>query len=410
MSKANCHTGNPLVFETSDGVRVYAGGNTRKGGWMQMQPRPELAIGPQGVIRVARSFDIIPDGFTCVNHVQSINVPHIIELEWPDFSIPSNVGREFWVSLVADVKSKGIKSISCQCMGGHGRTGVQLAIFAHLMIEKKNQTWKDAGELIQWVRDSYCTHAVEAKSQQEYISTVCQIPLGQDKVETISGGTAYNWSNVNAIKFDPDELDMELEESDVKFKKSKKGKKKQVGKNYFSSKKGEPKTIPNTHVTGFALYWCDGCGHYEFRSNKVADSKMPCPKCGNKKMMHTIGEMTLDDKNFKEYSTVKCKETGEMFHPMEIHNGVSKLYLMKKYCSKQLKIVRGGDKWEDRRFKCEKTNRIRPLVFAVMYESETSWNVHSREYELELLPIYGNRTEKNLLDYDETSSIYDGWL
>ena len=36
MSKANCHTGNPLVFETSDGVRVYAGGNTRKGGWMQM--------------------------------------------------------------------------------------------------------------------------------------------------------------------------------------------------------------------------------------------------------------------------------------------------------------------------------------------------------------------------------------
>lgn len=411
MSKANCHTGNPLVFETSDGVRVYAGGNTRKGGWMQMQPRPELAIGPQGVIRVARSFDIIPDGFTCVNHVQSINVPHIIELEWPDFSIPSNVGREFWVSLVADVKSKGIKSISCQCMGGHGRTGVQLAIFAHLMIEKKNQTWKDAGELIQWVRDSYCTHAVEAKSQQEYIATVCQIPLGQDKVETISGGTAYNWSNVNVMKFDPDELDMELEESDVKFKKSKKGKKKQVGKNYFSSKKGKPKTILNTHVTGFALYWCDECGHYEFRSNKVADSKMPCPICDNKEMMHEIGEMTLDDKNFKEYSTVKCKETGEMFHPMEIHDGVSKLYLMKKYCSKQLKIVRGGDKWKDRRFKCEKTNRIRPLVFAVMYESGTSWNVYSREYELKhTFPIYGNRTKKNLLDYDETSSVYDGWV
>jgi len=361
MSKANCHTGNPLVFETSDGVRVYAGGNTRKGGWMQMQPRPELAIGPQGVIRVARSFDIIPDGFTCVNHVQSINVPHIIELEWPDFSIPSNVGREFWVSLVADVKSKGIKSISCQCMGGHGRTGVQLAIFAHLMIEKKNQTWKDAGELIQWVRDSYCTHAVEAKSQQEYISTVCQIPLGQDKVETISGGTAYNWSNVNAIKFDPDELDMELEESDVKFKKSKKGKKKQVGKNYFTSNKGKSKTIPNTHITGFALYWCE-CGHYEFRSNKISDAKKPCGSCGETDMMYEIGEMSLDNNNYDEF-TEKCEATGGMFHPIEMHNGISKMYIIEKEKPKQLRIEKGGIRWQDRKFKCELTNRIRPLAF-----------------------------------------------
>ena len=46
-----------------------------------------------------------------------------------------------------------------------------------------------------------------------------------------------------------------------------------------------------------------------------------------------------------------------------------------------------------------------------MYESGTSWNVYSREYELKnTFPIYGNRTKKNLLDYDETSSVYDGWL
>ena len=49
------------------------------------------------------------------------------------------------------------------------------------------------------------------------------------------------------------------------------------------------------------------------------------------------------------------------------------------------------------------TGRVRPLVFAVMYNlqtlSGTSWNVYSREYELEhTFPIYGKRTKKNLLD------------
>jgi|8_EtaG_2_1085327.scaffolds.fasta_scaffold00901_16 protein-tyrosine phosphatase len=362
MSKVNCHTGNPLVFETSDGIRIYAGGNTRNGGWMQMKPRPDLAIGPQGVIRTARKFDVIPDGFTCVNHVQAIDTPHIIELEWPDFSIPSNVGREFWVSLVADIKTKGIKSISCQCMGGHGRTGVQLAILAHLMIEKKNQTWKDAGELIQWVRDSYCSHAVEAQSQQEYIATVCQIPHGEDKVQTLSSSASvFDWSSPSKA-FDPDELEFELERNSKK-----KSKKKQVGKNYFTSKKSKHKTIPNTHIKGYVLYWCDVCGQYEFRTDKKSNAKLPCTICGSTDMVYGLGEMTLDDENYEDYCEVKCEETGEMFHPLETYNEISKLHLIKlnKYGSnsKNLRIKNGGKRWEDRQYKCDISGRVRPLVF-----------------------------------------------
>jgi len=371
MNKMNCHTGNPLVFETTDGVRVYAGGNTRNGGWMKMKPLPDLAIGPQGVIRVARSFDNIPNGFTCVNHVQTSNVPHIIELEWPDFDIPSNVGREFWVSLVADVKAKGIKSISCQCMGGHGRTGVQLAIFAHLMIEKKNQTWKDAGELIQWVRNSYCTHAVEAESQQQYISTVCQIPFGENKVETLSSGTSFDWDSMKVNSFDADKIEIESFGSKSK-------KKKQVGKNYFTSNKGKPKTIPNTHIKGYALYWCDVCGHYEFRTNKVSDVKLPCSVCGNTDVMHGVGEMSLDDDNYDEF-TEKCEATGGMFHPIEMHDGVSKMYIIEKEKPKQLRVEKGGLKWQDRKFKCELTNRIRPLAFVSIEDDD----IYSTEVVIE---------------------------
>ena len=399
MSKANCHTGNPLVFETSDGVRVYAGGNTRNGGWMQMQPRPELAIGPQGVIRVARTFDIIPDGFTCINHVQLVDVPHIIELEWPDFDIPSNVGREFWLSLVADVKSRGIKSISCQCMGGHGRTGVQLAIFAHLMIEKKNQTWKDAGELIQWVRDSYCTHAVEAKSQQEYIAKVCEIPRGQNKVEISSSGGGFSWNQLSTTKFDSDELDLEMELASSK--------KKQVGKNHHTGYKNKSQVknyansianstkMWNTHVKGFVNYCCNECGHHEFRTNDKKQADEPCPLCYND-MSSEVGEMSLDDKNYKEYCTEKCETTGEMFHPLEMHGGVSKLHYID---DDVLRIRKGGRTWKDRRFKCEDDGKIYPVAFSVIIpDSYGSYNG---------LPIsvkshkgLNKKTQKNL----------DGWF
>ena len=372
MSKANCHTGNPLVFETSDGVRFYAGGNTRNGGWMQMKPRPELAIGPQGVIRVARTFDVIPDGFTCVNDIQAIDVPHIIELEWPDFSIPSNVGREFWLSLVDDIKTKGIKSVSCQCMGGHGRTGVQLAIFAHFMIEKKNQTWKDAGELIQWVRDSYCTHAVEAKSQQEYISTVCQIPQGADKVEVLSSSGNFSWDALPTTKFDSDALDMELEGS-------KSSKKKQVGKNHTSKYKaygyGEKKDkisskIPKTHVRGYALYCCNKCESYEFRTNDKKEGRAPCDACyaemNDVSLM--LGEMTLDDANQEEACIEKCYTCADKFHPLEMHGEHCKQCTIDMYIS-DVKTKK-GDIWRKRQFKCDVTKRWWPLIFSEISDNE----------------------------------------
>ena len=36
-------------------------------------------------------------------------LPRIIEIEWPDFSIPSDVGRDFWVALHADILNNDIK-------------------------------------------------------------------------------------------------------------------------------------------------------------------------------------------------------------------------------------------------------------------------------------------------------------
>jgi hypothetical protein len=189
VSKADCHTGHKLIFKTVEGIEVWAGGKSRDGGWHKMTPYPMLAIGPSetlGTWKMGEKTEV-PEGWLCEQELTNITLPHMFSLDWPDFSIPS-VSKEFWYAAIKDIRANNIKSISTQCAGGHGRTGVQLAILAYLLgTEEERAAWPDASALIQWVRSMHCTHAVEAKSQQEYIATVCGIPVGTNEIQGFSG-------------------------------------------------------------------------------------------------------------------------------------------------------------------------------------------------------------------------------
>ena len=101
----------------------------------------------------------------------------MVSLDWPDFSIPY-VEDTFWVTLIEDIYRREITSVSTQCAGGHGRTGVQLSILAYLMLDDSRHLWPDANALIAWVREKHCDNAVENKEQQEYIAKICGIPVG----------------------------------------------------------------------------------------------------------------------------------------------------------------------------------------------------------------------------------------
>lgn len=204
-SKVGCHKGNVLVFTTPEGIEVYGGGSSREGGWWVMNPLPDLAIGPKEIVNKAVNAHKFPKGWL-VDSIAEPAVP-IVALDFPDYSIPKNLGKVFWLSLVEDIYTHGVKRISCQCMGGHGRTGVQLCILAHYLLPDSQHEWKDAGELIDWVRKHMCIHEVEARKQQDYISEVCDIPIGEYKVASsryssaYSGGTNWNfdgtqWSSV----------------------------------------------------------------------------------------------------------------------------------------------------------------------------------------------------------------------
>ena len=223
-----CHTGNPLVFE-AHGIKVYGGGNTRAGAHQNMNPKPDVAIGPEGVMHTRRTRDNFPKGWSCASMLKHEDMPLFIEIDWPDFGIPNNITKEFWPTLVEDFKKNNVKSVSCSCMGGHGRTGVQLCILAHLMLPEKDRVWEDAGQLINHIREVYCDHAVEGLEQQEYIAEMLDIPVGK----SLFIEKKTQWVN-NDIEMS--DLFDEIQQSNERNKKDKKRKLTQ-GKKFNGKKK-----------------------------------------------------------------------------------------------------------------------------------------------------------------------------
>ena len=81
MSKSGCHSGNPLVFDTGT-VKVYAGGTNREGGWHRMTTKPDLAMGPRGVIISNKSSDLLPKGWKSTGALIGGGHTVVMEIDW----------------------------------------------------------------------------------------------------------------------------------------------------------------------------------------------------------------------------------------------------------------------------------------------------------------------------------------
>ena len=209
-TREECHSGNVLAFTTHDGIEVWAGGSSRDGGWWLLDPLPDLAMGPDSEVR--RGYNLLTVNSVAKNmegwKVQDFFVekepPAVIELDFPDFNIPLDCPPAFWETLAVDIREQGVKSIHTMCMGGHGRTGIQLACLRwHLATEGERKAWKDANALISEVRTNYCNKAVEGDKQQRYVAWVCGIPAG-DTLGFHKGTVTTTWSGGTTKKVKQD--------------------------------------------------------------------------------------------------------------------------------------------------------------------------------------------------------------
>ena len=223
-------------------------------------------------------------------------------------------------------------------MGGHGRTGVQLAILAHLLIPKAEQTWSDAHGLITWVRGNFCDHAVEAKSQQTYVADVCGIPVGKSAIVV----TETQWSNFD---YSADNLltDDELKrEEALMLKEEKKAKAKKAAAKKAKAKKAKgdkakAKThtlddyneLINSHIgfgkpspkistpieDGWTILECCDCYHHQWRRANRNTFTTPCDKCTS-----DAGFVQIDHEFLDGNKTKYCKVTDNLYHQIEMYD------------------------------------------------------------------------------------------
>jgi hypothetical protein len=85
--------------------------------------------------------------------------PHA-HVAWPDYGLPENVGA--FVAALDDLVARARRGevVELGCIGGHGRTGTALACLAALTGVE--------GDPVEWVRSTYCDHAVETPEQEAF--------------------------------------------------------------------------------------------------------------------------------------------------------------------------------------------------------------------------------------------------
>lgn len=399
-----CHKDNPLVFE-ANGVKVYAGGRNRGGGWHTMEPMPDLAMGPIGVINSAKKRDVLPLGWNITDTVNAGPTPTVMEIDWPDMGVPNNLHKEFWKALTVDIKVKGIKSISTMCAGGHGRTGVQLAILAHFLIEKKYHEWKTAEELILWVRKQYCDNAVESTIQQLYISEVCDIPEGDSAIVL----THTPWSNdfSASAMFTESEIEQQVRQQErIDAEKKSKPKRKAIEGVEWVSKHStfvEEEAVYDTPVVdNYSLTKCDTCGDYEWRNAREEWMLLPCLKCDGNAVY------PADNEIINEENQVQCFQTGEMWHEIEMydpHNHISFWAEAKKRNMKTREGKRGVLE-----IMPDGGHRYQPTHFLIREGDDilAAAEIHKRKNEIVKRMRKEEREARSKLDeHSSVDSIYD---
>ncbi len=159
------HEDAELVFKVNKHTSMWAGAKTElldRSGWALVISAvgfSEFTVNPLTTTPSAREvlpaplFDWTP--------------PACVGITWPDRGVPA-LDREWWVALAKALPEvKG--NIAVCCMGGHGRTGVMLAVLAVLLGKVRKGDCPVA-----WVRKRYCRCAVESEAQLDYVEMVTQ--------------------------------------------------------------------------------------------------------------------------------------------------------------------------------------------------------------------------------------------
>jgi len=169
-TKAPCHYGNVHVFDYTDKlgntVQFYGGGTTRG----SLHTSDFLLISLQST----DNGDVAEVSFKNLEmpSLKAFCAPRIIKIAIPDGGQPG-FPLQFWEELLRQLAVRGedkLLKVLVRCAGGHGRTGVVLCALAVAAGVTQG------ADPIAWLRQRYCTEAVETEEQFDYIEWLSGVP------------------------------------------------------------------------------------------------------------------------------------------------------------------------------------------------------------------------------------------
>lgn len=170
ITKAPCHYGNVHVFDYTDKlgntVQFYGGGTTRG----SLHTSDFLLISLQST----DNGDVAEVSFKNLEipSLKAFCAPRIIKIAIPDGGQPG-FPLQFWEELLRQLAVRGedkLLKVLVRCAGGHGRTGVVLCALAVAAGVTQG------ADPIAWLRQRYCTEAVETEEQFDYIEWLSGVP------------------------------------------------------------------------------------------------------------------------------------------------------------------------------------------------------------------------------------------
>lgn len=163
-------------------------------GYVPLTTKTQTAFAPMKKCRHFQQDVVLPDGtvvYASSEHTRWKNdpIPDLgIYLDglWTPDTLAFYVGCPDYdtplprVDQVLHVAEEGLRlardgqRVEVGCIGGHGRTGMMLAIMAVLTMENP-----DGDEAVHYVRDHYCHHAVESETQIWYVRGIAAERKGE---------------------------------------------------------------------------------------------------------------------------------------------------------------------------------------------------------------------------------------
>lgn len=168
-----CHNGNTAVYQEPNGGILYIGG-WNQGAWFGWNTHVIDLTGAE------HKFWDIPFAYdeTSKNFLPFVSQGYKgwLSLPFPDYKTPNIKTREQWEGIAQTIKDilKTGTDVLVACHGGHGRSGLFIAIVGYILAVNIDRSWASP---VEHVRKIHCPDAVETFEQEKYVYDILGLPI-----------------------------------------------------------------------------------------------------------------------------------------------------------------------------------------------------------------------------------------